>query len=70
LSLEAIIWFGWLQIHQHPKLYRLATSAAAYFRALKIKTPKNWTKTRTMPKPAKQSLHQRMQAKSKSRDIV
>ena len=67
-SLESCIWFGWLQIHQHPRLYRLESKAAVYFHALNFKAPSNWNKTRTMPKPAKQSLHQRMKIKTKSRN--
>jgi len=67
-SLEAFVWFIWLQIHQHPRLYQLATRLAASFRALKLKTPTKWTKTRTMPKPAKLSFHQQMKKHSKTKN--
>jgi len=67
-SLEKMVWFIWLQIHQYPRLYRLTTKLAALFRTLKLNKPANWTKTRTTPKPAKLSLHQQMKIRSKIRD--
>jgi len=66
-SLEALVWFIWLQVHQYPRLYRLTTKFAALFRSLKLKTPTNWTNTRTLPKPAKLGLHKQMQRHSKTK---
>jgi len=67
LSLESFVWFIWFKIHQHPRLYQFMTRLAALFRSLKLKAPENWSKTRTMPKPAKLSLHQQMKTRSKSK---
>lgn len=64
-SFEAGIWYIWLQIHQHPRLYRFMIKAAGIFRTLNIKTPANWTRTRTFPTPAKLSLHQQMKNQTK-----
>jgi L-lactate dehydrogenase complex protein LldF len=66
-SVEAFIWLIWLQIHQRPYLYRIATKLATSFRAFKLKIPTSWTKTRTLPKPAKLSLHQQMNQRKKTK---
>ena len=60
-TLEAVIWFFWQQVHQHPRLYQATTKLAASLRGLPLKAPKKWTLTRTSPKPAKSSLHKQMQ---------
>lgn len=54
---EVIIWQLWQWLHQYPGLYRVATTVATKLRFAMPRKLGPWTRVRTAPKPAKQSLH-------------
>ena len=55
---EATIWKLWQRLNSHPRLYRLFTFLATRLRWLTPARLGGWTRYRTAPKPAAQSLHE------------
>ena len=55
---EATIWRLWQRLNSHPRLYRLFTFLATRLRWLTPPRLGGWTRYRTAPKPAAQSLHE------------
>ena len=55
---EATTWKLWRQLNSHPRLYRLFTFFATRLRWLMPARLGGWTRYRTAPKPAAQSLHE------------
>jgi L-lactate dehydrogenase complex protein LldF len=55
---EATTWKLWRQLNSHPRLYRLFTFFATRLRWLTPARLGGWTRFRTAPRPAAQSLHE------------
>ena len=58
---EAMVWAGWKVLHNRPAAYRAATRLAGLAGGLlpkKIGPLKAWSRFRTVPTPARRSLHQ------------
>jgi len=54
---EATIWKLWSRLNSHPRLYRMFTFAATRLRWLTPGKLGAWTRYRSAPRPARQSLH-------------
>ncbi len=63
--LEASIWHLWAWLHRRPLLYRWSVRLAGQLRGLHPKRIGAWTRYRTAPRVARQSLHQRIQAEQR-----
>lgn len=66
-SLEAVIWKLWRWLNTSPRLYRLAMWFASRGRGLIPNKAGAWTTVRTMPKPAKRTLHELVKQREKNR---
>ena len=55
---EATTWKVWRRLNSHPSLYRVFTFFATRLRWLTPSKLGAWTRYRTAPKPAAQSLHE------------
>ncbi len=55
---EAIIWRGWAWLHSRSGAYRFFIGTATRLGGLMPKRFGSWTRTRTLPKIGKKSLHQ------------
>ena len=55
---EATIWKIWQQLNSHPRLYRLFTFAATRLRWLTPGSLGGWTRYRSAPRPAPQTLRE------------
>jgi len=64
-TLEAFIWRCWAMIHQMPHLYKAMMWMMTRGRKLIPSKLGPWTKVRTAPKPAKQTLHEILASKGK-----
>jgi L-lactate dehydrogenase complex protein LldF len=62
-KLEALLWKIWAQVHKSPPLYALSMWGLTRFRFLIPNNIGVWTHVRTAPKPAANTLHQRLKAK-------
>ncbi|MCP5162728.1 MAG: iron-sulfur cluster-binding protein [Hahellaceae bacterium] len=58
--LEKQLWRAWLYLYQHPPAYRKLTWLGARTQALIPKRLGLWTKTRSVPLPAAETLHEQM----------
>ncbi len=65
--LEATIWRLWRAICTNPRLYRLVTWLASRGRHLLPPLPRAWTRHRTLPRPAPDSLHRQLQRRHPAR---
>lgn len=54
---EKAAWLSWSMLYSNPALYRTFALSATLFRGLTPSKMKGWTQGRTIPKPAKKSLH-------------
>jgi L-lactate dehydrogenase complex protein LldF len=61
---EALAWRGWQWLYARPALYRFAMAAATRFRVLQPSRAGAWTRSRTAPKLAPKTLHQRVRERS------
>jgi len=64
---ESVIWNGWAKMHKSGGLYRTGTGAATVFRFLMPNKIGAWTKCRTAPKLAANTLHQQVKARGKNK---
>ncbi|MCB1856987.1 MAG: iron-sulfur cluster-binding protein [Gammaproteobacteria bacterium] len=55
---ETLLWTIWCFVHTYPTLYRIFTSLAIRLRRLIPRNLRPWTQIRTLPRPARKSLHQ------------
>ncbi|HPQ94475.1 MAG: iron-sulfur cluster-binding protein [Thiothrix sp.] len=60
--LEAVTWRGWSWAASHPSLYHLGSRAATRLRKLMPQRLGAWTRVRTAPALAAQTLHERLKA--------
>ncbi|WP_166264065.1 LutB/LldF family L-lactate oxidation iron-sulfur protein [Marinobacter caseinilyticus] len=61
---ESLAWLGWQWMHSRPQLYRLGTAVSARLRALVPQKLGAWTRYRSAPRLAPQTLHQMMQKRT------
>ncbi|MTI13230.1 iron-sulfur cluster-binding protein [Sansalvadorimonas verongulae] len=54
---EKAAWLSWSKLYSSPALYRTFALSATLFRGLTPSRMKGWTDHRTLPRPAKKSLH-------------
>ncbi len=57
---EAMVWKGWQVLHEGPAAYRMFTRLAALAAPLapeRVGPLKAWSRTRTLPRPARRTLH-------------
>ena len=66
-GLEAWIWKLWAWLNTQPKLYRAALKLAPKLGLYRTIVPAAWRRSRSVPKPAKHSLH-RMMKEHQARD--
>lgn len=57
---EAMLWKAWSLMYRSPGLYRLGSWGISRGRKLMPKNLGAWTKVRTAPKPAAQTLHEKL----------
>jgi len=62
-NVEAVIWKFWRLMHSHPALYKMSIWFITRMRKLMPKQIAGWTKVRTAPKIAPQSLHEKLKAR-------
>lgn len=66
--LEVLLWQGWAWMHASSQRYRLLTRLAAMLRSRLPNKIKGWTDYRVAPKPAAQTLRQRLAEKASSKN--
>ncbi|MBK8973092.1 MAG: lactate utilization protein [Hahellaceae bacterium] len=59
---EAWIWRLWVLGYRHPQLYRIWSRVVTQLRRLSPRRLRPWSPSRAVPRPARQTLHERMKA--------
>ncbi len=61
---EKMVWHAWRAIHQSPRLYQLTSLMMRIPGLSSLLFPRRWTKGRTSPTPANNTLHALIKAKT------
>ncbi|MBS3804117.1 MAG: iron-sulfur cluster-binding protein [Oleiphilaceae bacterium] len=67
---EALIWHGWQWLHERPGLYRFAMAMATRLRVLQPSRAGAWSRSRTTPKLASKTLHQRVGERARTTEAT